>query len=349
MEDFLLQDYAYELPPSLIAQEPAPRGFERLMLLPRQYGPVREGIFADIGSYLPAGALLVFNNTRVLPARLQGVRPGGGKVEFLLLTPLPLLEQGGYSRAKCLLRPSAKIRAGDRLRLCPGLEAVVWSKGAFGQHEVELFWEGDLEASFRKYGTLPLPPYIRRAARDSDSTSYQTVFARKTGAVAAPTAGLHFSSAILRQLAQSGFEFAEITLHVGYGTFSPVREHDIRKHKMHSEFVEIGPDAAQAIGCARKTGKPIVAIGTTSLRALEGVTSECGSIMPFSGWTDIFLYPGRKITSCDGLLTNFHLPGSTLLMLVAAFAGRKRILAAYEEAIKRNFRFFSYGDAMLIV
>lgn len=324
------------------------------MTLDRKSGAlVAESSFMDLARYLPANALLVANNSRVLPARLHGLRPGGANAEFLLLTPLPLLEvtardaDTNYAEAECLLKPSAKIRIGDILRF-GGISCEVLRKRDFGRHVVRMAWSGDLEHIFIREGSLPLPPYIHRAAGPDDNDRYQTCYASQTGSVAAPTAGLHFSRRMVDQLRSSGFEWRELTLHVGYGTFSPVRTDDIREHSMHPEFVEINAQTAKAIREAKADGRAVVALGTTSLRALEGAAATGWSNDGFHGWVNIFLYPGCQFKVVDSLLTNFHLPRSTLLMLVCAFAGRQKILEAYARARESGYNFFSYGDAMLI-
>lgn len=364
-EDFRLHSYSYDLPEEQIAQFPCRTpGTSRLLVMDRQGKPgetsteIHDSRFARLASFLPPHALVVANNTRVLPARMTGKKPGGGKVEFLLLTPLPLLLAGAKEPAdgkfakcaevQCLFRPSGKIRIGDIITLTPCLQAVVTEKGQFGRHDARLCWNGDLEKIFEEAGSLPLPPYIRRETAQEDNDRYQTVFAKKTGAVAAPTAGLHFTPEIRASLDQEGFEWRELTLYVGYGTFSPVRAGDIRDHKMHREYVELPSDTARAIREAKAAGRPVVAVGTTSLRAMEGIAARTGKLETFNGWIDIFLYPGKNFQIVDGLITNFHLPESTLLMLVSAFAGRKRILDAYCKARELGYKFFSYGDAMLI-
>lgn len=365
-EDFLLESYDFPLPAASIAQfPPEVRGSSRLMVLPREGGEAAHARFGDLADWLPEGALLVANNSRVLPARLSGRREAtGGGVEFLLLTPLPLLlaqpEAGGApggvrsAVAEGLVRSGGKLREGERLSLAGPLSATLLERGPFGRHRVRLEWQGDLGAAFAAAGEMPLPPYIRRPAGPEDAERYQTTYAcpDKTGSAAAPTAGLHFTPDLRAGLLARGFDWHEVTLYVGYGTFSPVRCRDIREHDIHAEYLEIPEETARAVNEARAAGRPVVAVGTTSARALEGVAREGmargGELGPFAGWTDIFLYPGRPFRVIDALVTNFHLPGSSLLMLVSAFAGRRRMLAAYAEALERGYRFFSYGDAMLI-
>ncbi|MBO4300719.1 MAG: tRNA preQ1(34) S-adenosylmethionine ribosyltransferase-isomerase QueA, partial [Desulfovibrio sp.] len=296
--------------------------------------------------------------SRVVQARLLGRRETGGKVEFLLLTPLPLLvrharilKSGEHqAEAEGLVRCGGNLHEGECLDFGAGIQVTVLEMGHFGHRRVLLSWKGDLQQAFAATGHIPLPPYIKRSDESEDACRYQTVYARpdKTGSVAAPTAGLHFTETMRAALAAAGFGWAEVTLYVGYGTFSPVRCQDIRDHRMHKEYVEIPETTVAAIDDARLHGRPVVAVGTTSLRALEGVAEQCGRLQAFTGWTDIFFYPGARFRVVDGLLTNFHLPESTLLMLVAAFAGRQRVLTAYAEAVQQGYRFFSYGDAMLI-
>lgn len=360
MPDYDLADYNFDLPENLIASHPPEnRGDSRLMVLARNgLVPPRDAMFRDLPNYLPEGALLVANNSRVLPARLRGKRESGGKVEFLLLSPLPLLLKSAvassrpcfFSReAECLLRAGGKIRAGEIIEFGENFFVEVLARGEYGKCGVKLSWRGNLEDIFAN-GEIPLPPYLRRKAENGDKTRYQTVYGsyEKTGSVAAPTAGLHFTEEMKNRLLGLGFGWAELTLYVGYGTFSPVRCQDIREHEMHPEYVEISADCANAIRQAKAEGRPIVAIGTTSMRAMEGVAQMAGEIGPWQDWLNIFIYPGKQFKVATGLLTNFHLPESTLLMLVSAFANRQYVLDAYARAVERKYRFFSYGDAMLI-
>lgn len=361
-EDFLLSSYFYDLPANLIAQEPASRREDsRLLVLkifPDNSYSLTDSTFENLAEFLPANSLFVANNTRVLPLRIIAKKATGAKITFLPLTPLPLINKAAelhnsenIALIQCILNPARKITIDEEIDIYSEsnnyLKVTPLNKFPFGVFKARLRWAGSLQKIFEKIGQIPLPPYIRRTCEKSDAVRYQTVFASRPGAVAAPTAGLHFSKAMKEALMAKGFNWAEITLHVGYGTFSPVRCADIRNHKMHEEYVEI---SAMAAGEINKTGgKSIIAVGTTSLRALEGVYAKYNSIKPFTGWIDIFLYPGKKIHVINGLLTNFHLPESTLLMLVSALTGRKTALAAYEHAIKKQYRFFSYGDAMLII
>ena len=379
--DFLLSSYGYALPEDRIAQHPAgQRDASRLMVLDRKTGRVSLAGFVDILRFLPEKCLLVANNSRVIPARMWGQRQeeaaGGARIEILLLTPPPLLEvlpepHGGFTaEAEVLLRPAKKVRPGDRLSISDGLEMELIERGDFGRCRVLLRWRGDLQELLERHGAMPLPPYIHRpepqkgdvlsGSQNDDDERYQTTYARqdKAGSVAAPTAGLHFTPELRAALLASGREWAEVTLYVGYGTFSPVRCPDIRKHPMHAEYVELPAAAAEAVNRARREGRPVIAVGTTSIRTLEGVFAAQntpdngmpnGTLGAYAGWVNIFLYPGQPVYVTDGLITNFHLPESSLLMLVSALAGRERILAAYAQALDEGFRFFSYGDAMLIL
>lgn len=382
-EDLLLSSYVYDLPEERIAQHPAKvRGQSRLMVINRAEGSREHAHFTDICNYIPKGALLVVNNSKVLPARLLGHRASGGKVEFLMLTPLPLVAQkdvtldittpdsplaqtlaqsvelNGESAAPLwhmaevegLLKASKALRQGEVLDFGEKLKLEVIHKGDFGRSRVTLFWQGDLGERFTSQGHLPLPPYIRREDASADHERYQTVFARedKLGSVAAPTAGLHFTPEIRKSLAEHGVEWAEVTLFVGYGTFSPVRCDHILDHEMHAEYVSITPETVDAIAKAKAEGRPVIAVGTTSSRVLEGVATQEGALQAYTGWINIFMYPGYEFKIVDQLITNFHLPESSLLMLVSAFAGRINMLAAYHEAVAMEYRFFSYGDAMLL-
>lgn len=361
-EDFLLESYNFELPEEQIAQTPAQRReASRLLCLERQgksgIASLRDALFADLPQYLPKGALLVANNARVLPARIRWQRSGGSKAEFLLLSPLPYLleamwedaEGRKHAKAEILLKPSAKFPIGETLNLKKDLSCHILEKGEYGRHLVDLRWRGDLEKIFQEAGLLPLPPYIKREADFADQDRYQTIYASKSGALAAPTAGLHFSSPLRQRLLNEGFDWQELTLYVGYGTFNPVRTENILEHVMHKEYVEISESTAAAINAAIKEGRPVICVGTTSLRALEGLFKAKGRMEAFRGWTDIFIYPGFNFKIANGLITNFHLPKSSLLMLTAALVGRREILKAYSYAIEHGYRFFSYGDAMLIL
>lgn len=349
-QDLRLDSYDFELPAGQIAQfPPADRGASRLLVLEQKPGsaPI-DASFTMLASLLPPRSLLIANNSRVIHARLKGKRPGGGKVEFLLLTPLPMLSASGQAaKVEGLIRPQAKIRRGDLLDFGP-VRLRIEDLGDFGKCQAEMEWRGELEKTLEQTGYLPLPPYIKREPGQLDDKRYQTIYASASGSIAAPTAGLHFTPEIVASLRNAGHEWAEITLHTGYGTFSPVRCADIRQHKMHSEYVELKVETAAAISRAQAEGRPVIAIGTTSVRALEGIIEQTGRPEAWSGLINTFIYPGRRFRIVDGLLTNFHLPRSSLIMLVSALTGRERLLSAYAGAVQAGYRFFSYGDAMLI-
>ncbi|WP_041720312.1 tRNA preQ1(34) S-adenosylmethionine ribosyltransferase-isomerase QueA [Pseudodesulfovibrio piezophilus] len=354
--DFQLQSYSYDLPEDRIAQEPSQqRDGSRLLVLDKKDGTLTPANFVDIAQYLPEGALLVANNSRVIPARIFGNKPTGGQVEFLLLTPLPLItpkEENGWQTATVegLLRASKTPKPHTQVTFSENFHLITETPGPFGRWQAELRWKGDLTTLFKEMGHLPLPPYIKRPDTEADKERYQTTYSdqTKTGSVAAPTAGLHFTPKIRQTLMDKGFGWAEVTLYVGYGTFSPVRCEDIRDHTMHSEYIEVPKKTALAIRQAKKEGRPVISIGTTSARTLEGMFQECGEITEFRGETDIFIAPGYQFQVIDGILTNFHLPESSLIIMISALAGRKTIFSAYACALENNFRFFSYGDAMLI-
>jgi S-adenosylmethionine:tRNA ribosyltransferase-isomerase len=334
-------DFHYELPPELIAQAPLPeRSASRLLLVPPAPAPFADHGVRDLPQLLRPGDLLVFNDTRVIPARLFGSKASGGRVEILIERLLP----GNEARAQ--IGASKSPRAGSRIALDAGGEAeVLGREGEFYRLRFEV--DAPLEAWLQRAGRLPLPPYIHRAPDADDDARYQTVYARQAGAVAAPTAGLHFDQALLEALEARGIESGHVTLHVGAGTFQPVRVDELSEHRMHSEWLNVGARLVEQVRRARARGGRVVAVGTTVVRALESALHD-GELQPFAGETSIFIRPGHRIGSVDALLTNFHLPESTLLMLVSAFAGRERIFAAYEHAIRERYRFFSYGDAMLL-
>jgi S-adenosylmethionine:tRNA ribosyltransferase-isomerase len=334
-------DFDYELPEQLIAQQPlAERSSSRLLLLDPVQAGLADRTVRDLPQLLAPGDLLVFNDTRVIPARLSARKPSGGAVEVLIERVL------GAREVLAQVRASKPTRAGTSLVLADGtMLKVLGRAGEF----FRLCFEGaePLDAILERLGRMPLPPYIRRADVPTDRERYQTVFAATPGAVAAPTAGLHFDRELLEALAARGIERAHITLHVGAGTFQPVRSEDVREHVMHSEWLNVGADLVAKARAARARGARIVAVGTTVVRALE-TASASGRLEPYAGETSIFILPGYRFRSVDALLTNFHLPQSTLLMLVAAFAGRERVLDAYCHAVAERYRFFSYGDAMLV-
>jgi S-adenosylmethionine:tRNA ribosyltransferase-isomerase len=342
----LTSDFDYDLPASSIAQEPAPRGESRLLVLDRT-GPDRHARVGDLPRLLRPGDLLVLNDTRVIPARLYGRSAGGGKMEILLVEPL------GEREWDALVKPGRRARPGARFEIGEGLVAEVIEKREDGRYRLR--FSAPVEPHLERLGHIPLPPYIHRPDTPEDRERYQTVYARRPGAVAAPTAGLHFTEALLREIEAAGIEIARVTLHVGIGTFKPVSAERIEEHRMERERYEIGEETAEAIRRARTAGRRIVAVGTTVVRTLEGAAlAGGGEVRAGSGATDLFIYPdspdspGFHFQVVDALLTNFHLPRSTLLMLVSAFAGRERVLAAYVEAIREGYRFYSYGDAMLL-
>lgn len=369
-DEFRLSSYVYDLPEERIARRPAEkRDGSRLLLLDRQAEAPRPEAFANLPELLaakyPQGGLLIANNSRVFPARIFGRRATGGRVELLLLTPLPLLHvkplPGGRlcAEAEGLVRTAKRMKAGEvGIFDAPAGMAfgvTLLERGEYGRCRLRLEWQGDLGAILNEIGHMPLPPYLEREDDATDRERYQTTYAdaAKAGSVAAPTAGLHFTPEVRAALAAKGFKWAEVTLYVGYGTFSPVRAADIRTHQMHAEYVEVPEATAQAIREAKASGLPVIAVGTTSARSLEGMHAAQGEVAAFAGETSIYIHPGlepgSKFRVVDALLTNFHLPESSLLIMVSALAGRERIMAAYALALAQGFRFFSYGDAMLIV
>ena len=340
-----LADFDYHLPEHLIAQSPVlRRDTSRLMIINRRTGVFRHAQFSQLDEFLPAGALLTLNNTKVIPARLIGKKPhSGGRVEFLLV------QQKGSNIWEVLAKPGKSVPPGTQVQFGEGLlKAQVVALAKSGSRIVRFEHKGNFHEILGKVGQVPLPPYIKRDPKPADENRYQCVYAASEGAIAAPTAGLHFTKPLLEQLKRNDFNFATLTLHVGLGTFQPIKVRNVERHKMHSESLELSQEAADIINAAKKEEKKVVAVGTTSVRALETAASG-GSIAPYTGDTDIFIYPGYQFKLVDALITNFHLPKSTLLMLVSAFAGRELILKAYREAIKRKYRFYSYGDAMLIL
>ncbi len=335
---FALDAYGYDLPPELIAQHPTlARDAARLMIIDRSSGSIRHDVFANISSYLPKKVMFVLNNSKVIPARLFGrkVRTGGAVEVFLL----KLLDDG-YS-FEALLRPLKKINEGESIEFAPGVTAVLADK----EKRIVRFNKKNILTHLKEIGHIPLPPYIKRSDEPSDQEDYQTVYAKQLGSVASPTAGLHFTKGLIEGLSSQGHAFKELTLHINYGTFKPVETPDIRQHPMHTEGYELSPAAHEAILKAKADAIPVTAVGTTSCRVLESIAQ--GNAL--SGETNIFMYPGFNFKTTDILITNFHLPHSTLLMLVCAFGGYDLIMKAYREAIKDKYRFYSYGDAMLIV
>jgi S-adenosylmethionine:tRNA ribosyltransferase-isomerase len=332
-------DFSYELPAELIAQQPlAERSASRLLALDGAAGTLRDLAVRDLPALLRAGDLLVFNDTRVLPARIRGRKPTGGAVEIVVERLL------GAGRVLAQARSSKGFRPGMVVELPAGARAVAAGR----RHDLfEFEFDRDAREYLEAHGEMPLPPYIERAATAADRERYQTVFAQETGAVAAPTAGLHFDAALLAALAARGVATARLTLHVGAGTFQPVRADDIREHRMHAEWARVPAGVVAAVAAARARGGRVVAVGTTVVRSLE-TAALSGPLTPFEGETDIFITPGFRFRVVDALLTNFHLPESTLLMLVSAFAGHAHVLQAYRHAVQQRYRFFSYGDAMFI-
>jgi S-adenosylmethionine:tRNA ribosyltransferase-isomerase len=332
-------EFHFELPDELIAQTPLPeRGASRLLVLDGATGAISDRMFADLPEQLRRGDLLVFNDTRVLPARVIARKPSGGRVELLLERLL------GPRRALMQLKASHKPQLQTELELPGGARAQVVAR----HHAMfELGFDRDVVPLLEAHGQVPLPPYIARPAQESDRERYQTVFARAPGAVAAPTAGLHFDAAMLESLAARGVELAFLTLHVGAGTFAPVRTERIEDHELHAEWLEVAADTCAAVERCRAAGGRVVAVGTTSVRALETAARD-GKLERFAGDSRLFIYPGFRFRVVDAMLTNFHLPESSLLMLVCAFAGREPTMAAYRHAVAERYRFFSYGDAMLV-
>jgi S-adenosylmethionine:tRNA ribosyltransferase-isomerase len=353
-----VRDFDFDLPSELIAQEPAAeRSSARLLHLVRASGAIAHTRVSALPTLLKAGDLLVVNNTRVFPARLIGTRePTGGAVECLLIARLVDNEREGASseRWEALMHPGQKLKPGAGV-IFPGaspLHGEVLERRFFGRRVLRLWTEdgSPVRDAIDSIGHMPLPPYIRREDRASDRNRYQTVFAQHRGSVAAPTAGLHFSGPLLTELGDRGIETAEITLHVGYGTFAPIRGDHVEEHRLDFETFEISEHAARAVNAAVATGRRVVAVGTTTTRTLEAAArAQDGPIVAGTGRTDLFIYPGFEFRVIRGLLTNFHVPRSSLLMLVSAFAGRERVLAAYREAVAQKYRFYSYGDAMLIL
>ena len=347
-----LADFDYDLPPALIAQEPvARRDAARLLRLGREDGAISHHRFADLRTLLPDDCVLVLNDTRVIPARLRGRKSTGGKVELLLVRRVSDTAQTW----RVLCKGAGNQQAGDRVTLAGDLRAEWVSAPADGEGVVRFFSapgsDEDVAGLLERFGEAPLPPYIKRPPGPgaADRARYQTVYARAPGAVAAPTAGLHFTPELLAALERDGVTLCFVTLHVGPGTFQPVRTDRIEAHRMAAEAYDIGPAAAQTVNAAKARGRKVIAVGTTTTRALEAAARHDGRVRPGADETDLFLYPGARFRIVDGLLTNFHLPRSTLLLLVAALAGREHVLHAYAEAVRRGYRFYSYGDAMLIV
>lgn len=338
-----VKDFDYELPQELIAQDPIEdRSSSRLMILDKETGNIRHEIFHDIVKELRAGDCLVINDTKVIPARLFGTKVGTeAKIEILLL------KRKENDIWEVLVKPGKKARPGTEILFGDGrLKGTVIDIVEEGNRLIQFSYEGIFEEILDELGQMPLPPYITHQLKDKDR--YQTVYAKREGSAAAPTAGLHFTKELLKQIEEMGVTIAHVTLHVGLGTFRPVKVENVQEHHMHSEFYIVEEAEAEKINAAKRAGHRVIAVGTTSCRTLESATGEDGVLKVGSGWTDIFIYPGYRFKMIDALITNFHLPQSTLLMLVSALAGREHILAAYEEAVRERYRFFSFGDAMFI-
>ncbi len=350
-----LKDYYFELPEDLIAQQPKKqRDHSRLLRMNRKSGEVNHCLFYELADFLTPDDILVINNTQVIPARLIGTKETGGKAEVFILEyhenerdKKP--EPDGV--VKCLIKSSKRPKPGQRIYFDQGLNATVMDADN-GFYYVQFLCSGDFSEMLDRFGKMPVPPYIRRdqgpEVFDDDRTAYQTVYASQKGAVAAPTAGLHFTETLLEKIQKKGVTIVSITLHVGYGTFVPVRVSDIREHRIHSEQFNISHEAAKIINDGMRNHRRIVAVGTTCVRTLEYSLNKHGKVVPGSDSCDLFIYPGYRFKGVDAIITNFHLPESTLIMLVSAFAGREKILAAYQNAIENNYRFYSYGDAMFI-
>lgn len=337
-------DFYYELPEELIAQDPLEdRSASRMMVLNRSTGETADMHFHQLLQYLHSGDTLVINDTKVIPARLFGKRePTGGAVEILLL------KRHADDIWETLVRPGKKCRPGTDLSFGEGLlHGKVLDTVEDGNRLIQFSYSGIFEEILDRLGEMPLPPYITHKLQDKNR--YQTVYAKHDGSAAAPTAGLHFTKELLQEAEAAGIRIARVTLHVGLGTFRPVKVEDVTQHHMHSEYYEISSEAAEVINKTHERGGRVIAVGTTSCRTLESAASEDGTIQPCSGWTDIFIYPGYRFKVVEGLITNFHLPESTLIMLVSAFAGKEHVLDAYRRAVEKRYRFFSFGDAMLIL
>lgn len=335
-------DFYFELPEELIAQTPLEkRDSSRLLHLDKVTGEMEHRHFYDLLDYLHEGDCMVFNDSRVLPARLIGARPSGGSVELVLLRDL------GEGRWECLSRPGRKTKPGTEIHFGDGeLKATVEAVAEGGNRIVRFDYEGIFLEVLERLGKMPLPPYIKEELQDGER--YQTVYSREIGSAAAPTAGLHFTKELMEKIAAKGVKLCFVTLHVGLGTFRPVKAEEIEEHEMHSEFCMVPEETARIVTETKRNGGRVIAVGTTSCRTLESFALEDGSLPVTSGWTNIFIYPGYKFKCIDALVTNFHLPESTLIMLVSALAGREHILNAYNEAVKQRYRFFSFGDAMFI-
>ena len=339
----LVSDFDYYLPPELIAQDPIePRDASRLLIVDRKSGSIRHSIFRELGKELQPGDMLVLNDTKVLPARVYAYKESGARIELLLL------KQTGLDVWQCLLRPGNKARVGVKLLFASdAMRAEIIDVAEEGSRLVRFEHDGDFFQLLEQLGTMPLPPYIKKPLKDQNR--YQPVYARERGSAAAPTAGLHFTNALLDSLREQDVLIEKVLLHVGLGTFRPVNADKVEDHVMHSEFFRITEETASRINDARSKGGRIIAVGTTSVRTLETAADEDGTLHKAEGWTQKFIYPGYKFKIVDGMITNFHLPKSTLLMLVSAFAGRDLVMKAYQTAIEQHYRFFSFGDACFFI
>jgi S-adenosylmethionine:tRNA ribosyltransferase-isomerase len=343
---FRTSDFDFHLPPEQVAQAPAERrDASRLLVVDRATGELHHRTFSDLVEYVPAGDALVVNETRVFPARLLGRKATGAAAEILLLHP----HQGEEKVWTALVRPGGKLKPGRTVEIGPELSVQIVESTPGGERIVRLDTPLGLTEALDRYGEVPLPPYVERSATEADRERYQTVYARARGSVAAPTAGLHFTPGILEAMEARGVRIVRLVLHVGVGTFRPVETEDPAEHRMHSEWYSVPPEAADALNAIRAAGGSIWSVGTTVTRTLESVATEDGIVHAGEGWTDIFLRPPYRFRAVDRLITNFHLPRSTLLMLVSAFGGYELVMRAYREAIDRGYRFYSYGDAMLLM
>jgi len=339
------EEFNYPLPPSLIAQFPShQRGETSLMVLHRRNGMVEHRTFREITQFLHPGDLLVMNNTRVIPARLIGNKETGGRIEILLIPSL----NGTNGTWEALLKGFGKVKQGARIKLEQGFEAEV-EEIKDGKGKIRFQHQEEVGEILKKIGHIPLPPYIKRKDEPLDRVRYQTVFAERDGSIASPTAGLHFTQSMLQSLKENKVHTTTITLHIGIGTFAPIKAHDIKDHRMEAEWIEISEEAAKEIEETKARGGRVIAVGTTTTRALESFHNGKGGVKSGNGMTSLFIYPPYRFHVMDGLVTNFHLPKSTLIMLVSAFAGKDLLMKAYHEAIERKYRFYSYGDAMLIL
>lgn len=342
LDIFDTKTYFYNLPEEQIAQTPAePRDSSRLLVYHKDSGNIEHKVFHDIIDYLHAGDVLVVNNTRVLPARLYGKKETGAVIEVLLLKRLDI------NTWECLAKPGKRLKEGTIIIFSGELKAEIVADTDFGGKVIKFIFDGIFEEIIDRIGVMPLPPYIKSQYKDKER--YQTVYNKITGSSAAPTAGLHFTKDLMEKIRAKGVEIVEVLLHVGLGTFRPVSETNILKHQMHSEYIEVSNDSAEKINKAKSEGRRVIAVGTTSIRVLESATDETGKLQPVKKETDIFIYPGYKFKMVDGVITNFHLPESTLIMLVSAFIGLDETLNMYNIAVSEGYRFFSFGDATLLI